>query len=541
MMGALLEVDGLRVSYRSRSAETAALRGASLTVDRGEVVALVGESGSGKSTLAHAILRLLPPGGVVLAGRVDFEGEDVLALDRKRLGRLLGRGMALVPQDAATFLDPTKRIGWQVAEVRRVHGLADRRTAAVEAVRLLATAGLPDPEVVAHRYPHELSGGMRQRVLIAVALAGEPSLIIADEPTSSLDVTVQKEVLDHLQSLVQQLDIALLLVTHDLEVAAERADRVVVMHAGEVVETGTASDLLAAPAEPYTRELVAAVPRLTDPPLVSPAAADDRVPALRLASVSRSYSSPGRGTHRAVADVDLAVPSGRSVGLVGESGSGKSTLARIAALLDRPDAGSVELAGVDTARLRHTDRRRLRRSVQLIHQSPHDSLDPRFTIARSIAEPLRAFGIGERSSRRDAIPDLLTMVGLDPGLGSRRPGELSGGQLQRVAIARALALQPSLLICDEPVSALDVSTQAQILQLLAGLNRDHRIGMVFVSHDLAVVRQICTDVVVLRHGTVVEAGTVDDVFGAPRHPYTRRLLDSVPRARTGDGVRASAP
>ncbi|WP_261565237.1 dipeptide ABC transporter ATP-binding protein [Frankia gtarii] len=541
----LLRVAGLDVTYTDRRATVAAVQGAELSITRGEVVALVGESGSGKSSLAHAILRLLPASGRVTAGAIHFDGEDLLAASPKRLRQLRGARIALIPQDAAAFLNPTKRVGAQVAEVRRIHRRSDRRASAREAITLLATAGLPEPQVRARQYPHELSGGMRQRVLIAIALAGEPDLIVADEPTSALDVTVQREVLDHLGQLVATLGVSMLLITHDLAVAADRADRVLVMRDGAVVESGSTTSVLLQPQHPYTRSLVAAAPRLSGPRVLvdhrvrAATRLDDRgdlgPPVLTLRNVTRIYTRPLGGRRRqefrAVDDVTITVNRAESVGLVGESGSGKSTLARIAAALDAPTTGTAAIDGIDATRRPERELRQMRRRVQLIHQSPFASLDPRFTVARSITEPLRAFGIGDRDSRRATARQLLDHVGLPAAALRHRPTELSGGQRQRVAIARALALEPALLICDEPVSALDVSTQSQILELLARLQADLGISYLFISHDLAVVRQICDRIAVMRDGHIIEDTDIDTLFTAPTHPYTRQLLNAIPGAR----------
>lgn len=541
--GALVQVTGLHVTYSTGRRRVAAVRGVDLTVARGEVVALVGESGSGKSSLAHGLLRLLPATGQITAGTIRFDGHDLLALPPRELRALRGRRIALIPQDASAFLNPTRRVGGQVGEVRRIHGLADRHTAARDAVRLLATAGLPAPEQVARQYPHQLSGGMRQRVLIAAALAGEPDLIVADEPTSALDVTVQRAVLDRLGELVDDLGIALLLITHDLGVAADRAQRVLVMHQGTIVESGPAGQVLGAPTHPYTRRLVAAAPRPSGPRLIvtprdQTAAVSERAvpdPVLVLSRVSHFYSRPAADGRRqsfpAVDDVSLVLGRGQSLGLVGESGSGKSTLARIAACLRLPATGEVRIGGQDAVALRPRERRQLRREVQLVQQSPYTSLDPRVRVGRSITEPLRAFRIGDRASQRAAAAELADLVRLPAALLSRRPGELSGGQRQRVAIARALALRPALLVCDEPVSALDVTTQAQILDLLARLHAEHAISYLFISHDLAVVRQICERIAVMRAGRILEVADTAALFDRPADPYTRDLLDAIPGRR----------
>ncbi|HVW42198.1 MAG TPA: ABC transporter ATP-binding protein [Amycolatopsis sp.] len=519
----LLRVDGLRVAY----GDTPAVRGADFTVARGETVALVGESGSGKSTVAHAVLRLLPAGGRITGGSITFAGDDLARVPESRMRRLRGARVALIPQDPLAYLNPVKRIGEQVAEVRRIHRLAAGKSAAADAVKLLTTSGLPDAAELARRYPHELSGGMRQRVLIAIALAAEPALIVADEPTSALDVTVQRVILDHLGALSRELGIAVLLITHDLAVAAERANRVLVMRAGEIVEAGPARSIFKYPEHAYTRTLVASVPggRAPDPP-----PDDDSRPVLEAARLGRTY--PGRDSP-AVHEVSFTVAPGQALGLVGESGSGKSTVARLIACLDRPSSGRVLLDGTDATTVTGWRLRALRRKVQLIQQSPYTALDPRFSAGRSVAEPLRAFGVGDRRSRRARVAELFDLVRLPTTLLHRKPAELSGGQRQRVAIARALALEPRLLVCDEPVSALDVTVQSTILELFAQLRTELGLAYVFISHDLAVVRQLCDHVAVVRQGRIVETGATEALFADPRHPYTRELLEAIPNSATG--------
>ncbi|MFL1375900.1 MULTISPECIES: dipeptide ABC transporter ATP-binding protein [unclassified Nocardiopsis] len=522
----LLSVRGLRVDYRTPAGLRPAVRGVSLDVAPGEVLALVGESGSGKSTTAHAVLGLLPParidGSIVLARR-DGTALDVTAAGEDRLRQVRGGEVGLIPQDPMAALNPVQRIGRQVAEVLRIHGLADRAGAAREAVELLAQAGLPDPERAARAHPHELSGGMRQRALVAMALAGRPRLLVADEPTSALDVTVQRRLLDHLERLRAEQGLAMLLITHDLGVAADRAHRVAVMHEGRVVEEGPAGEVLTRPAHSYTRALIDAAPGLNaDAEAAPPPPAAER-PLVRARGLAKAF-----GPHRAVDGVDLAVHPGETLALVGESGSGKTTTARMVAALTRPTEGSVEFDGVDPAGLGARDLRLLRRRVQVVHQDPYSSLDPKMTVARIVAEPLRAFGVGDRRSRRARALELLERVALPADAADRRPRELSGGQRQRVAIARALALEPDLVVCDEPVSALDVRVQAQILDLLAGLQRDLGVAYLFISHDLAVVRRIAHRVAVMREGRVVEEGPVAELFADPRHDYTRDLLAAIP-------------
>lgn len=526
-MNPVLTVEGLAVRYGT----VEAVRGVSFHVDPGETVALVGESGSGKSTLAHAALGLLAPGAAVTAGRVLLRGTDLAASDDRELRRLRGRTVALVPQDPGASLDPVMRVGRQVAEVLEIHGLATGRAAAALAREALARAGL-DPDRVAHRYPHELSGGMRQRVLIAAALAGGPALIVADEPTSALDVTVQKQILDHLAALTAQSGTSLLLVTHDLAVAAERADRVLVMRAGELVESGHPAQVFDAPRHPYIRELAAAAPR-RDGVSARVGRDADEPPLLVLAGVGKTYPSrTGRAAERpAVEALDLSVSRGRTLALVGESGSGKTTVGRLVLRLVDADTGRITLDGLDVTTTRGPELRALRRRVQLVQQNPFTALNPRLTVEAIIADPLHAHRIGSSADRRRRAAELADVVHLPADALQRRAAELSGGQRQRVAVARALALDPELVVLDEPVSALDVSVQARILDLLSGLQRDRGIGYLFITHDLAVAREIAHAVAVMRTGRLVEHGPAATVLSDPQDAYTRALLDAVPDPR----------
>jgi peptide/nickel transport system ATP-binding protein len=529
---ALLSLQGLRVSYGTRTGPLHAVRGVDLDVAPGEIVALVGESGSGKSTTAHAVTGLLPRGGRIDAGRIRFGTRDLTALSEKELRTVRGSGIGLIPQDPAVSLNPVQRIGAQVAEVLRIHRLATRRTAPGASLELLARAGLPDPRTVARRHPHELSGGMRQRALIAIALAGDPRLIIADEPTSALDVTVQQGILDHLQTLARESGTAVLLVTHDLAVAADRADRIAVMSQGRIVECAPTGRLLDAPGDAYTRQLLSNAPRLRAPSLTLPPPAPGPAPLLETEHLTKDFPLPrtagGARTLRAVDDVGITVHRGETVALVGESGSGKSTTARLVLRLTPPTAGRIRIDGEDVTEAKGARLRVLRRRVQLVYQNPYASLDPRMTVGEIVAEPLSAFHVADRRGRAARVAQLLDRVALPVTAARRRPAELSGGQRQRVAIARALALSPDLVVCDEPVSALDVSVQAQILRLLAELQADTGVAYLFVSHDLAVVRQIAHRVVVMRAGRVLESAPADELFRAPAHPYTRDLLAAVP-------------
>jgi peptide/nickel transport system ATP-binding protein len=532
----VLRLDNLHITYRTSEVEVDAVRGVDLTVRPGEVVALVGESGSGKSTTAHSVIGLLPAGGAVTSGTITYAGRDITRLRGRALRALRGAEIGFVPQDPNLALNPVKRVGEQVAEALRVHGLAGRKEAAELAVEILDRAGLTHPEARARQYPHELSGGMKQRVLIGIALACRPKLVIADEPTSALDVTVQKRVLDHLARLTAEDNTAVLLITHDLGVAADRADLVVVMRQGQVVETGSTSAVLTTPTQTYTRTLLAAAPSLSGRSLVGARPTPEQ-PLLRLENITKRFPLPGsKEAVTAVDDVSLTVHRGRTYSLIGESGSGKSTLARIAMRLEDPSAGRVVFDGQDITTTSGRQLRELRRRIQLVYQNPYSSLDPRLRVDEVISEPLRAFGIGDRTDRRRRAAELLDQVALPKGTAARKPAELSGGQRQRVAIARALALQPELLVLDEPVSALDVSVQDQILRLLVRLQEELGLGYLFISHDFAVVQQISDEIGVLRRGVLVEQGSTAQVFGDPRHEYTRELIAAVPGGRAPAGV-----
>ncbi|ARG59569.1 dipeptide ABC transporter ATP-binding protein [Mycobacterium kansasii] len=530
----LLSVEGLEVRF---GADEPVLRGIDLTVLRGQTVAVVGESGSGKSTVAAAILGLLAPGGRIIAGRIVFDGRDLTSSDRRLMRSIRGREIGYVPQDPMTNLNPVWRVGFQVREALRAN--TSGRDVRRRAVELLGEAGMPDPGRQAHRYPHQLSGGMCQRALIAIGLAGRPRLLIADEPTSALDVTVQRQVLDHLQHLTDELGTALLLITHDLALAAERAESVVVVNRGVVAESGAAQELLRDPQHEYTRRLVAAAPSLTarrpapNRPQLRPPGQDDDI--VVVSELTKTYPQVRgvpwrRAEFRAVDSVSFRLRRGSTLAVVGESGSGKSTLARMVLGLLQPTSGTVVFDGADIDGLDRARAFAFRRRVQPVFQNPYSSLDPRYSVFRSIEEPLRIHRVGDRSSRRQAVRELVDQVALPSSLLDRLPRELSGGQRQRVAIARALALRPEVLVCDEAVSALDVLVQAQILDLLAQLQADLGLTYLFISHDLAVIRQISDDVLVMRAGRAVEHATTEEVFARPRHEYTRQLLEAIPGA-----------
>jgi peptide/nickel transport system ATP-binding protein len=529
----LLSVEGLEVRFGNHAP---AVCGVDLSVLRGQTVAVVGESGSGKSTTAAAILGLLPPGGRITAGRIVFDGLDITAADRRLLRSIRGHSIGYVPQDPMTNLNPVWKVGFQISEALRAN--TDGRQARRRAVQLLAEAGMPDPAKQAGKYPHQLSGGMCQRALIAIGLAGRPRLLIADEPTSALDVTVQRQVLDHLQRLTDELGTALLLITHDLALAAERAESVVVVHRGLVVESGAAQSILQDPQHEYTRRLVAAAPSLTvrSSARIRQApnqAAEDILVASGLTKIYReSRGAPWRRAEFCAVDaVSFRLRRASTLAIVGESGSGKSTLARMVLGLLQPTSGTVVFDGTQIVDALSRDKAMaFRRRVQPVFQNPYSSLDPMYSVFRAIEEPLRIHRVGDRRRREQAVRELIDHVALPSSVLARLPRELSGGQRQRVAIARALALRPEVLVCDEAVSALDVLLQAQILDLLAELQAELGLTYLFISHDLAVIRQIADDVLVMRAGRVVERAPTEELFTRPGHEYTRQLLEAIPGA-----------
>ncbi|MFQ6589850.1 MULTISPECIES: dipeptide ABC transporter ATP-binding protein [Pseudomonas] len=531
-MNALVEVRQLSVTYRSGGQVNQAVRTLSFAVAQGETVAIVGESGSGKSTLANAILGLLPDSAQINAGQLWVDGNDLTHANERQKRSLRGRTVGLVPQDPMVSLNPTLRVGQQIAEALIL--AKGKRYPAVDAdiVELLQQVGIDQPVLRARQYPHELSGGMRQRVLIAIALAGNPRLIIADEPTSALDVTVQRKILDHLQRLVSERGISLLIITHDLGVAADRADRILVMQHGELVEQGPPSQILGAPQHDYTRALIGAAPALAKrrAPLtrIDPA----QPPILSLQNVGKTFALPKvkgeDSTFLALEGLNLQVYPGQTLAIVGESGSGKSTALRIALGLEKPTQGRVWFEQQDVTDLSWRDFRPLRQRLQLVQQNPFAALDPRFTVFESIVEPLVSFGLLKGPALEQAARELIARVHLPVSYLDRLPRELSGGQCQRVAIARALALKPDLLLLDEPVSALDVSVQAHILELLEELQRETGIAYVLVSHDLSVVANFAHEVLVLRNGRVVEQGSVERIFNRPASDYTRELIAAIP-------------
>ena len=578
----LLEITDLEVAFRSSTGLVPAVRKANLTLYPGQSVAIVGESGSGKSTMAHAVIGLLPGTGRVTGGTIRFQGRDITHLSPQELTAMRGSSIGLVPQDPMSNLNPVWSIGFQVKEALRANGLAgvaDDRLAHLlaehdehaertddaekpvpsaggridvdeQVALLLEQAGLPEASRRARQYPHEFSGGMRQRALIAIGLAARPDLLIADEPTSALDVTVQRRILDHLQTLVRELGTAMLFITHDLGLAAERAEHIVVMHRGRVVESGPSLEVLQDPRHPYTQRLVKAAPSLASRRIESAHArgiqvTDDELlgaslgssateEILRVEHLTKVFEVRGaKGKDKAlkaVDDVSFCIRKGTTTALVGESGSGKSTVANIILNLIDPTSGKVFHDGVDLSTLGPRELFALRRIMQPVFQNPYGSLDPMYSIFRVVEEPLRVHGIGTAKEREARVAELLDMVSLPRSVVRRYPHELSGGQRQRVAIARALALKPEIVVLDEAVSALDVLVQAQILRLLSELQAELELTYLIITHDLAVVRQIADDVVVMEHGRIVEAGAADELFANPRRDYTRELIQAVPGA-----------
>ncbi|MEW5421474.1 nickel ABC transporter ATP-binding protein NikE [Amorphus sp. 3PC139-8] len=529
----VLQVEGLSVRYGGHGAQEAALREVSLSIASGEVVAAVGESGAGKSTLAATVPRLLPPSATITNGSVRFVREELTTASPARMRVLRGGEIAMVFQNPRAALNPIRRIGRQIADAVRAHRSLPRRGARAEVVALLEAVKIADPERVANAYAHELSGGQCQRALIALALAGRPRLLIADEPTTALDTVTGAAVMELLAGLVAERDMAMLLVTHDLALAAKRADRIVVMKAGRVVETGPSSSVLATPGDAYTRALVAATPRTgrgieaiasEQLPPVRPVAVEAE-PLLAVSDLSMRF-----GAVQALDRVSFEVRRGESLGIVGESGAGKSTLARLICRLDDPSAGAIRFEGREIGKIpaRGFHRMPERRRIQLVFQDPGGSLDPRLTAFEAIAEPLRRMAALGGGCLKETVADLAERVQLSRELLERPPHTLSEGQAARVGIARAIALSPNLLVLDEPTGALDVSVQAAILTLLERLKREMGLSFVFISHDLAVVRMMCERVVVLRDGRVVEAGPTETVFSQPAEDYTRRLIEALP-------------
>jgi peptide/nickel transport system ATP-binding protein len=525
----LLKIEGLTVAYGRQRA----VHGVDFTLARGQSLALIGESGSGKSTIARTVLRLLPAEARVLAGQVQFGGQDVLKLPERQFRPLRGRELGFVPQDPGSALNAVRTIGSQALEAA---ALLPESDAAARRSRILETfglVGLTDPERVYGSYPHQLSGGMIQRVLIGLAVLPRPALIVADEPTSGLDVTIQKRILDLFSELQRSLGIGLLFITHDLAVAAERADTLVVLKDGVVQERGSSGRVFAAPESQYTRELQADVPAVNpDRYRIGHAAGparqgDSAATQIDVRSVSKSFTFGARRVV-GVEDISFSIKRGRTHALVGESGSGKTTAVRLLLGLEQPDAGEIVIGAESVRSHSRGQWRSLRRHLQLVYQNPFTSLDPTWRLERIVREPLDRYGVGDKAERRERVREAFHSVGLPESVLSRRPTHLSGGQRQRVAIARALVLRPDVVVLDEPTSSLDVTVQASIIDLLFRLQSDLGLTYLFVSHDLSLVRQLADTVSVLQRGRVVEDGPVREIFSRPQAPYTQALLDAIP-------------
>jgi peptide/nickel transport system ATP-binding protein len=564
----LLEIRGLNIGFKTQSGYVEAVRGVDLKLGQGETLAIVGESGSGKSTTATSIIDLLPGTGKVTAGEILFEGRDLVTASKAELSDIRGRLIGYVPQDPMSNLNPVWTIGFQVEEAIRANHVATGRDVRKRAIQVLEDAGLSDAQSRLKQYPHQFSGGMRQRVLIGIGLSARPKLLIADEPTSALDVTVQRRILDHLGTLTRDYGTSVLFITHDLGLAAERAEKLVVMYKGRVVESGPSQEILANPQHPYTQRLVAAAPSLASRRIqsaiapsvthgvqVSSVGSDDELQIERahereaaaataadfikvenLTKIYRIRQGGFKSTElKAVDDVSFDIPRGTTMALVGESGSGKSTVAKLVLQLESITSGTVKVDGKEIGALKGTELFNFRRRVQPVFQDPYGSLDPVYSVGNTIAEPLVTHNVGDRRSRQARVRELLDQVSLPTSTINRYPNELSGGQRQRIAVARALALKPDVIVLDEAVSALDVLVQGQILNLLTDLQAELGLTYLFITHDLAVVRLVADNVCVMQKGRVVEKATTDEVFSNPKMDYTRDLLEAIPGANFAFG------
>lgn len=555
----LLQIRNLEVGFQTQRGLVPAVRGVDLTLYAGQTLAIVGESGSGKTTTAQAIIDLLPGAGKVTGGQILFEGRDLTTLNAKEIQAVRGNLIGYVPQDPMSNLNPVWNIGFQVEEAIKANNVAQGKEARARTIQVLQEAGLSDAADRLKQYPHQFSGGMRQRVLIGIGLSARPKLLIADEPTSALDVTVQRQILDHLGTLTRDYGTSVLFITHDLGLAAERAEQLVVMYKGRVVESGPSQEILANPQHPYTQRLVSAAPSLAsrriqsakhtgavdaeifgtgslDETLIARAAErENAAPVKDLISVrdiSKVYRIRKKGLRtdelRAVDGVSFGIQKGTTTALVGESGSGKSTVAKLILQLESITSGAIEFDGQDVAGLKGKELLKFRRRVQPVFQDPYGSLDPQYNVGNTIAEPLLAHGVGTPKERQARVKELLEQVSLPWASRYRYPSELSGGQRQRIAIARALALKPDVLVLDEAVSALDVLVQGQVLNLLTELQTELGLTYLFITHDLAVVRLVADNVCVMQKGRIVEAASTDSVFESPQQAYTQELLAAIP-------------
>lgn len=526
----LLSIRDLCIALPEGADRKYAAKDISLDLAPGEILCIVGESGSGKSMSANAVMGLLPQGVKPAGGTITFDGQDVLGLSEQQMQDLRGRRISMIFQEPLSALNPLMRVGAQIAEVFEAHGELTPQARRKRALKLLEEVGLPDPESTIRAYPFQLSGGQRQRVMIAMALALEPDILIADEPTTALDVTTQAQILKLIENLRQSRGMAVIFITHDFGVVADIADRVIVMQTGEIVESGPADEVLLRPQHPYTRALIDAIPRLNRH---DDAEQPARRPVMSVAGLNKTFvvgSGKLFGKPRvvkAVRDVNFELYAGETIGIVGESGSGKSTVARCLTRLVNPEEGRVMMDGADIAHMSGAELREKRRSLQMIFQDPYSSLNPRARVSRILTEGLISYGT-PRSEALEKARNLLGLVGLDPSAMNRFPHEFSGGQRQRIGIARALMLDPSIIIADEAVSALDVSIQAQVLDLLADLKTRLNLSMLFITHDLRVAARICDRIIVMQNGAIVEMGPTGKVLHDPDTDYTRSLLDAIP-------------
>jgi len=530
MSSPALSVSKLSVVFSTDAGRVDAVRDVSFAVGPGEVLAIVGESGSGKSVSARTAMGLLPASARV-RGVVEVAGRDVNGLSDKQFSAIRGADVAMVFQEPGTALDPLFTAGYQISEALRAHQKMRKKAAMARAVELLSLVGMPDPADRVHYYPHQLSGGQKQRVVIAIAIACDPKVIIADEPTTALDVTVQAEILELLRDLRDRLGTAIVLITHNMGVVADLADRVVVMYQGDVVEEAEVHELFAHPREEYTRKLLAAVPHLGSAIVRERAVvvASEDEPVLDVRDLVVQFPGAlGRPGVRAVDGVSLEIARGATLGLVGESGSGKTTIGRCVAALQKPTSGSIRVLGQDLAGLKERQLRPLRRRFGFVFQDPASSLNPRLSVGDCVGEPLKVHKVVTGAAYRERVDELLTWVQLPTAVSRRYPHELSGGQRQRASLARALALRPDLLVADEPTSALDVSVQATVLELFTELQAELQFACLFISHDLAVVDQLAGQVAVMHNGVLVEQGPREEILRAPRKEYTKRLLAAVP-------------
>ncbi|AHM04528.1 Dipeptide transport ATP-binding protein DppD [Roseibacterium elongatum DSM 19469] len=553
----LLEIENLTVEFPTRRQTFVAVKDAHLTVEPGQIHGLVGESGAGKSTIGAAVMGLLERPGRIAGGLIRFRGEEISGLDAEAMQALRGKKISMIFQDPLTSLNPLFTVKQQLVETIRAHLDLSEDAAEARAVELIDRVGIPNPQERVNQYPHQFSGGMRQRVVIALALCSEPDVIIADEPTTALDVSIQAQILDLIKELARERQVGVILITHDMGVIADTTDKVTVMYQGEVVESGATGDVLGRPQHPYTKSLIAAVPRPTIKlarfPLISyggrvtefhiedlarswPTDASERgKPLIEAEGITKTFLSKGailpsrRQYFTAVDQARFEIRQGEVFGLVGESGSGKSTIARMIAGLYPVDGGAVRYRGQDVTAGKSGVPDWYRREIQMIFQDPYSSLNPRMRVDSIVAEPARHHGILSGPALKARVDELLDRVGLGAEAGLKYPHEFSGGQRQRISIARALATQPKFLICDEPTSALDVSIQAQILNILKDLQEHLNLTMLFISHDLPVVRQMCDRVGVMKDGKLVEVAETETLFSRPQHAYTQHLLSLMPR------------